>query len=109
MWNKTTFGIVNHQIKLATKEIESSAKRQHTNNNLEALKYGKRNLNELLQRQEIIWRQKSKVEWLTEGDLNTTFFLGRATARKEKNLITRVKKEVGEWVHGDEKIEKVAK
>ena len=109
VWNKTTFGNVNHKIKRATKEIESLVKSQPSKTIMTALKNCKRNLNELLQRQEIMWRQRSRVEWLKERDLNTSFFHGRATTRKKKIHISRIKKENGQWTYRDKNIEEVAR
>ena len=55
------------------------------------------NINELLMREEIMWKQRSKVHWLKEGDRNTAFFHGRAAARKEKNTVKRLKNDEGVW------------
>jgi hypothetical protein len=42
---------------------------------------------ELFEREEIMARQRSRVDWLREGDHNTSFFHARATARRKTNRI----------------------
>jgi hypothetical protein len=50
---------------------------------------------ELSFREEIMWRQRARVQWLTEGDKNTRFFYQKASNRKNKNRITRLVDENG--------------
>jgi hypothetical protein len=39
---------------------------------------------ELNYREEIMWRQRSRIQWLAEGDSNTQFFHRKASGRKRK-------------------------
>jgi hypothetical protein len=45
----------------------------------------------LLQQEEVHWLQRSRANWLTQGDRNTNFFHQFATALRKKNLIKRLK------------------
>ena len=51
---------------------------------------------ELDHREEVMWRQRSRVQWLAEGDKNTRFFHLRASQRKKKNKISAIRKPDGE-------------
>ena len=47
-----------------------------------------RQLNELLLREEIMAKQRSRVNWLRAGDWNTEFFHAQSTARRARNKIS---------------------
>ena len=49
------------------------------------------------------------MDWLKDGDLNTKFFYRRATMRKRKNKISKLKNSNGDWVYDQEEIERMAK
>ena len=42
---------------------------------------------ELLLKEKISWRQKAKIQWAKEGDVNSKLFHKVATRRKRKSLI----------------------
>ncbi|XP_062232870.1 uncharacterized protein LOC133930222 [Phragmites australis] len=52
-------------------------------------------LDELLFREEIMWRQRSRTSWLKEGDRNTRYFHRKASWRARKNRVTKLKKQDG--------------
>jgi hypothetical protein len=54
-----------------------------------------RELCELFEQEEVMARQRSRVDWLKEGNQNTAFFHARASARKCTNKIKALVSENG--------------
>ncbi|XP_038985549.1 uncharacterized protein LOC120111740 [Phoenix dactylifera] len=50
----------------------------------------------LLHQQEIFWRQKSRVQWIQEGDRNTKFFHQSTLIRRQRNRIRSIRGEDGQ-------------
>lgn len=53
---------------------------------------------ELYHKEEILWRQRSRVECLIEGDKNTKYFHLRATMIRRKNLVASLQAENGDLI-----------
>lgn len=62
----------------------------------------KMELNALYEKEEKMWQQRSKVQWLKNGDQNTKFFHGIATQRKRKNFIKGLHDGNGAWQEDEE-------
>ena len=54
-------------------------------------------MDEILYREEMMWLQRARVDWLKEGDMNTKFFHLRSVWRSCKNKIKRLRKVDGNW------------
>ena len=67
-----------------------------------------KNMDELLQKQEIFWAQRSRINWLKHGDKNTKFFHAKATQRRNKNHIRGIQNADGQWVENLEEVAGVA-
>lgn len=50
-----------------------------------------------MEREEVMWWQQSKALWLKESDQNTRFFHSKASHRRQRNTINRLKNATGEW------------
>lgn len=61
----------------------------------------KKNLMDL---EECMWNQRSKVDWLKHGDLNTKYFHCRATERNKRNLISGLENEHRDWIEDENQI-----
>ena len=50
------------------------------------------------EREEKYWSQRARVNWLTSGDANTSFFHKTTQQHRARNKIVRIKNDEGDWV-----------
>ncbi|KAL0297795.1 UNVERIFIED_CONTAM: hypothetical protein Sradi_6831600 [Sesamum radiatum] len=50
----------------------------------------------LLAKEEVFWKQRGKVHWLREGNRKTSYFHNQASIRRTMNAISRIKDRVGQ-------------
>ncbi|KAL5804943.1 hypothetical protein ACOSQ3_031743 [Xanthoceras sorbifolium] len=87
-WSKVKFGSLKKAIDRKRGEINLLYDRKQSEQVLNAIKCRERELESLLSKEELYWKQRSRVDWLLAGDKNSKFFHRRATARKKKNQIS---------------------
>lgn len=56
------------------------------------------NLDEQYQREQILWKQKSRDSWLIQKELNTKFFYTLTIIRRKRNSISSIKNSDHLWV-----------
>ncbi|KAK8585322.1 hypothetical protein V6N13_076196 [Hibiscus sabdariffa] len=99
-WNKTVFGYIGtkKQIIMASLRGIQKALCSCTSSFLRSLESALiLVLEHLLDQKELLWRQKSRSDWLLQGDRNTRYFHRRAVNRKQRNKITTLKLPDGTW------------
>ena len=64
----------------------------------------RKELEDLLLKEEVQWRQKSRVKWIKEGDCNSKFFHRVATGRRSRKFIKSLISERGETLNNIEVI-----
>jgi hypothetical protein len=94
-WSRATFGSVRKQIRRYEQQLSFLRGQPVSDASLKEERDIEHKLGELFVCEEIMARQRSRVEWLREGDRNTSFFHARASARKRTNKISTLRREDG--------------
>ncbi|KAK8639519.1 hypothetical protein V6N13_137894 [Hibiscus sabdariffa] len=104
-WNKTIFGYVGTKKRMLMARLRGIQKSLccHPSRFLRRLEPELLvDLEHLLDQEELLWRQKSRSDWISLGDRNTQYFHRRALCRKQRNKITALKISDGSWCDDDD-------
>lgn len=110
-WNREVFGDVQvRKEKLLTEINETQALIDH--HQTEALLNKEADLQKeldvVLEQEEMIWFQKSREKWFAHGDRNTKFFHTSTVIRRRRNRIEMLKNDDGQWISNGPELEKLA-
>ena len=106
-WAKRNFGSIIKQTAAMRKQLEYLWSRPASASRDKEIKAAAKNLDELLHREEMMWRQRSRALWLRKGDKNTKYFQRKATWRRKKNSISKLKDGDGNWVEDRAKLQEM--
>eukprot|EP00253_Pinus_taeda_P011111 PITA_11111 len=108
-WNQETFGNIfqaqqdlNKEMKELQQQIITGG---HNERTLEQEQRIRNQLEERRKQEEILWKQKSRIRWLKEGERNTKFFHRTTVQRRMHNNISFIQKQGGERVEKHDEIE----
>ena len=101
-WNWKVFGNV-HQVLRQKKERLQQLEAQDSLH--EKVQWVKKEINEILIGEEIMWNQRSRALWIKWGDRNTSFFHAIASQRRRKNRIVGLQGLNGVWKEDKEGVE----
>lgn len=102
VWNKEIFGnifIQKRHLLARIAGVQSSLSSRKDRGLLKLEAKLRLELDEILHREELLWYQKSPVDWLCDGDRNTTYFHLSTLIRRWRNNIASIKDGDGNWVH----------
>jgi hypothetical protein len=106
-WSRANFGQVTKELEALRKKVEA-LERDDPVRNWEAILQAKKKLDELLYREEMMWLQRSRINWLKEGDRNTKYFHQKARWRARKNRIKQLRKGDGNWTSDQQEMQHMA-
>ena len=89
IWNKAVFGDLKERklaIILDNENFDLLEKEGSITQDLFSLRnLRKKELGDVLLKEEVHWRQSSRIKWIKEGDSNSKFFHRVANGRRKKN------------------------
>lgn len=110
-WNKEEFGNIFEDKQKLEGEMESIQQkmilegRTEDSINKEGIILGK--LEERRKLEEVLWRHKSRIKWLREGECNTKFFHQAMIKHRQRNRILSIKDKNGKRDVEQEEIEQI--
>ena len=104
-WDRQHFGNVRAQIKQLQNQLQEMRGSPGRSGPTGAEIKVTDRLVELYHREEILWRQRARIEWLKHGDKNTYFFHLRASRRRRKNKIKALQRNDGQLTDDTKEME----
>jgi hypothetical protein len=98
-WDKDFLKKPQRRIRTAQRKLERAMAGPITAENELIAKEQAELIELLLEQEEVHWMQRSRTNWLQNGDRNTSFFHQFASARRKKNRILKLKHD-DNWVEG---------
>ena len=80
-WSRVAIGNITWQLKEKKEQLRKAEDVAINGKSMGKVFRLNREINDLLSKEEKMWRQRSRMLWLHEGDGNTRFFLSQATHR----------------------------
>ncbi|KAL2902408.1 hypothetical protein RDABS01_027490 [Bienertia sinuspersici] len=106
-WNKEVFHNIFRKKRELLARIEGIQKNlsiKHDRGLIKLESKLRKELDEVLYQEELLWYQKSRVNWICDGDRNTSFFHLSTITRRWKNRIVAIKDENGHWLQDQHEI-----
>lgn len=91
LWSRNSFGNVKSQINKKKELLWKAEETAVKEGSYEDVIQLRRELNVLLKKENQMWRQWSRAQWVAKGDWNMKYFHGVATQRKRRNFIKGIR------------------
>ena len=104
-WNRREFGNVNRNLKQKQSRLQQLEALNLLHESTEEIQALKKEINEVMIREEMMWNQRSRALLVKYGDQNTKFFHAAASNRRQKNRIEGLCDSGGRWREDCEEVE----
>jgi hypothetical protein len=106
-WSKSHFGSVRKQLQEKREELKVAEEKSMQRQPSDLIPSLRAEVSILLSKEERMWRQRSRTQWLKQGDRNTNFFHTRATHRQRRNSIVGLRDFDGEWQTDPDQVQSI--
>ena len=106
-WNRREFGNVNRNLKQKQSRLQQLEALNLLHESTEEIQALKKEINEVMIREEMMWNQRSRALLVKYGDRNTKFFHAAASNRRQKNRIEGLCDLEGRWREDCEEVEDI--
>lgn len=110
-WNREVFGEVQKRkdnLVTEIKELQDRLIVAPINELLDKEAELSKELDVVLEQEEVIWFQKSREKWIALGDQNTKFYHTSTIIRRRRNHIEMLKNDDGVWISDMQELEQLA-
>jgi len=107
-WDHSVFGSVRKELSKLRRELEIERSYSIFSGPSRRERQIMTRISELLAREEIMEKQRSRLSWLKDGDRNTKFFQAKAKERAKTNHISALRTVNGDLVTGQSELESMA-
>jgi hypothetical protein len=107
-WGRTVFGSIRKQIGKLKNQLEDAKQRALVTGCSLEIRDLEGQLRDIYEKEEILYKQLSRVDWLATGDQNTKYFQNRCSHRKRKNTVKAFVREYGSRCTTDEGMREMA-
>jgi ribonuclease HI len=97
-WSRKQFGHITKLLREKTEQLRRAEMDSIHGCGHDTVISIRKEVSDLLLKEERMWKQRSRESWLKEGDHNTKFFHNRASHRKRRNTISALRMANGEVV-----------
>lgn len=96
-WNRVHFGNVKRELEKKRNLLKAAKQEAIWTGHNFCVRILKREISELIDKENRMWLQRSKVLWAAHGDQNSKLYHSRATQIKRKNSIHKIWDALGQW------------
>ncbi|XP_057444610.1 uncharacterized protein LOC130736850 [Lotus japonicus] len=106
-WGRSKFGNLPRKIADQQALLQNLQEKIQTEQVRLATSEASKELDNLLEQEEIWWGQRSRATWLKHGDKNSKFFHQKASQRRKRNMIEQLRDDRGRKFEEDKDISRV--